>query len=150
VSGFPDIATLVPHAGPMCLLSRVLEHDRVRTVCAVRVDESALFLDPDGSVPAWLGLEYMAQCMAAHAGLEAAAGRRPPPALLLGSRRLRLSLDSFSAGTSLVVSARHYRGEAGLVAFDCEIRDAAGGPALVEGRINVYTLDPEQLEGVGP
>jgi predicted hotdog family 3-hydroxylacyl-ACP dehydratase len=148
VSGFPEIATLVPHAGPMCLLSRVLEHDRERTVCAVSVDRSALFREPDGSVPAWLGLEYMAQCMAAHAGLEAAAGRPPPPALLLGSRRLRLAVDEFAAGTTLAVSARHHRGEAGLVAFDCEIRDAAGGPALVEGRINVYTLDADQLEGV--
>ena len=146
MSAFPEPAKLVPHAGPMCLLSRVLEHSREHTICAVDVDASVLFRDAEGAVPAWLGLEYMAQCMAAHAGLEAAAGRRRTRALLLGSRRLRLAVDGFSAGTSLVVSARHHRGEAGLVAFDCEIRDAAGGPALVEGRVNVYTLDAEQLE----
>ena len=115
----------------------LLEHSREHTICAVDVDASVLFRDAEGAVPAWLGLEYMAQCMAAHAGLEAAAGRRRTRALLLGSRRLRLAVDGFSAGTSLVVSARHHRGEAGLVAFDCGIHDAAGGPALVEGRGNV-------------
>lgn len=145
MSGFPDIATLVPQRGPMCLLSRVLEHSREHTACAVDPERSGLFRDADGRIPAWVGLEYMAQCMAAHAGLEAAAGRAPRPALLLGCRRLRLSADPFPAGAQLVVEARHHLGERGLVAFDCEVRDAGGGPAIVKGRVNVFTLDEEPV-----
>ena len=143
MSGYPDVARLVPQSGPMCLLSRVVEHSSAHTVCAVDPERSELFRDTQGRVPAWVGLEYMAQCMAAHAGLEA-GGAGPRPALLLGSRRLRISVDSFPTGGELVVSARHHRGEEGLVAFDCEIRDASGGPALVEGRVNAYTLDEDQ------
>ena len=30
-SGFPRIATLLPHAGPMCLLEHVLEHEPSHT-----------------------------------------------------------------------------------------------------------------------
>ena len=142
MSGFPTVAELVPHSGPMCLLSRVLDHSPARTVCAVHPDRSELFRDASGAVPGWVGLEYMAQCMAVHAGLESGPGGQRP-ALLLGSRRMRIAVDAFPTGSELVVSASHHRGEDGLISFDCEIREATGGPTLVEGRVNVYTLNEE-------
>jgi predicted hotdog family 3-hydroxylacyl-ACP dehydratase len=124
----------------MLLLSRVLEHAPERTVCAVEVNRSELFRDPDGGVPGWVGLEYMAQCVAAHGGLVArACGATFRPGLFLGSRRVRLHVDRFDAGQVLHVTVRHHRGDSGLLSFDCELRDAGGGAALAEGRLSFYT-----------
>jgi len=148
---FPPVSTLVPHSGPMSLLDRVLEHSRERTVCSVDPTRSRLFAEPDGRVPAWLGLEYMAQCIAAHGGLAARAlGEPPRPGLFLGSRRVTFDTDWFAADVGLRVSVVHHRGEIGLVVFDCDVRTAAGGDPLVEGRMNVYIVDDwDALEGEG-
>ena len=148
--GFPAIAALIPQAGPMRLLDRVLEHGPGHTVCAVDPGRSHLLAAPDGSVPAWVGLEYMAQCIAVHGGLQALAQGEPlRPGVLLGSRRLRFGVQRFARGRELRVSARRHGGERGLVAFDCEVWDASGGPPLVEGRLNVYIVGSfEELEAV--
>ena len=109
-SGFPPIASLLPHAGPMCLLERVTEHQRSHTVCSVDPSRSALLAAPDGSVPVWVGLEYMAQCIAAHGGLVARALGEPlRPGVLLGSRRLRFGVGRFASDRELRVTARHHR-----------------------------------------
>lgn len=139
MTAFPDLGLLLPHAGPMRLLDRVLEHDAAATTCAVDPAGSAPFRRPDGSVPCWVGLEYMAQCAAAHGGLVGRAlGLPPRPGLFLGSRRVRFFADALRG--PLRVTARHHRGETGLVAFDCQVRGAAGGVALAEGRIALYVF----------
>ena len=141
MSAFPEIAQLVPHAAPMLLLSRVVQHDGERTLCEAEMQQSALFAGADGSVPAWVGIEYMAQCVAAHAGLEARArGEEPRPGMLLGSRRVRIRADAFRTGQRLLVSARHHRGESGLVVFDCAVREAEDAEPLVECRLNSYVM----------
>ncbi len=141
-SSFPPISALVPHSGPMSLLEEVLEHSRERTVCSVEPAGSRLFADPDGRVPVWLGLEYMAQCIAAHGGLAARSlGEPPRPGLFLGTRCAEFGSAYFRRDEALHVTAVHYRGEIGLVAFDCDVRAAAGGETLVKGRMNVYIVD---------
>jgi predicted hotdog family 3-hydroxylacyl-ACP dehydratase len=150
-AAFPAIEALVPQTGPLCLLDRVVEHGPDHTVCAVDPGRSGLLAAPDGSLPAWLGLEYMAQCIAAHGGLVALARGEPPrPGVLIGARRVRFGVQRFEAGRELRVGARHHRGERGLLAFDCEVRDARSGAPLVQGRLNVYTVDElDALEAVG-
>lgn len=147
---FPSIEELVPHSGPMCLLTRVIEHDTGGTVCEAAAERSELLANRDGSVPVWVGLEYMAQCIAAHAGLVGQARGEPVrPGLFLGSRRVRFSVQHFAADQRLRVSARHRAGVSGLVAFDCEIRDVSGGPPLVRARANVYIVEHWQELGEG-
>jgi predicted hotdog family 3-hydroxylacyl-ACP dehydratase len=148
-STFPAISALMPHSGPMSLLDQVLEHSRERTICSVDPAGSRLFADPDGRVPVWLGLEYMAQCIAAHGGLAARSlGEPPRPGLFLGTRRAEFGTAYFERDEILHVTAVHHRGEVGLVAFDCEVRAAAGDAPLVKGRMNVYIVDDwNALEG---
>lgn len=144
---FPPIASLVPQSGPMCLLDRVLEHEPHRTVCAVDPARSTVLARPDGRVPAFVGLEYMAQCIAVHGGLLARArGEAPRPGLFLGARRVSFAVEAFRGDRPLRVEVCHHRGERGLVAFDCELREAAGQsppgePPLVGGRLNVYLVE---------
>jgi len=138
-SPFPPISELVPHSAGMLLLDRILDHQATHTVCATSANRSALFANSDGSVPSWVGIEYMAQCAAVHGELtHRSRGEAPRPGLLLGSRRVEIRADVFAADDPLEVTARHHMGESGLVAFDCSIRSASNGETLVEGRVNLY------------
>jgi predicted hotdog family 3-hydroxylacyl-ACP dehydratase len=143
---FPAISALLPHAGGMLLLRRVEAHDEAETTCSVDTADSALFCRDDGTVPAYVAVEYMAQCIAAHGGLRArAAGAPVRPGLLLGTRRLMLHRHCFAPGEALYVSARHGHGSGGMLAFDCRLWSASEDP-LAEGRLNVYVPDdPTQL-----
>ena len=141
MSNLPPLAELLPQAGPMRLLERVEAHDGERTRCRALASASALFRSADGSVPAWVGIEYMAQCAAAHGGLLARArGEAPRPGLFVGSRRLVFRCEAFAGDAALLVTARHAAGHGDTLAFDCAVEDPAGGPPLVEGRLNVLLL----------
>lgn len=148
-AAFPPVATLVPQSGPMCLLDRILAHDAIGTVAAVDPARSALLAAPDGSVPVFVGLEYLAQCIAAHGGLAAlSCGETPRPGLFLGARRVSFGVQHFAPGRELRVEVRHHRGVRGLVAFDGTVREAPGGPALVQGRLNIYIVESwKDLDG---
>jgi len=137
----PPAAAMLPHAGAMVLLSRVLHHEEDRTVCAVDIDAQSMFRDPAGNVAAWVGIEYMAQCIAAHAGLIGRASEKPPRVgFLIGSRRIDFHAPCFRRGQTLEVTARRVWGGAeGLVSFSCTLRDASTRTLLAEGRLNCFT-----------
>jgi predicted hotdog family 3-hydroxylacyl-ACP dehydratase len=137
---FPPIAEIVPHTGNMILLERVLEHAGDATVCAVAIDAQTLFVQGDGAVGSWVGIEYMAQCVAAHAGLLARAmGKEPRVGYLVSSRRLRFHAPRFVPGQELRISAAQlWGGQQGMVSFQCKVEDVSSGALLVEGRLNCY------------
>ncbi len=66
--GMPDIRSLVPHAGPMVLLDRVISVDEDSLLAEVRIRSDSLFCNIDG-VGAWVGIEYMAQAIGAWRGI---------------------------------------------------------------------------------
>jgi predicted hotdog family 3-hydroxylacyl-ACP dehydratase len=142
VSGteLPEVAEIVPHAGRMIVLTGVASHDGDETVCAARIERDDLLADPSGDVPAWMGLEYMAQCIAAHAGLVARASGEPPRVgFLLGTRRVSFHVPCYRRGQRLSVRARRlWGGSRGMVAFDCRIDDGDTGAVLAEGRLNCF------------
>jgi len=127
----------------MCLLDRVVSHTPELTCCAVHPEASGLFLDGDLGVPAWVGIEYLAQCVAAHAGLCARdRGEEPPMGLFLGSRHLDLRVATLPRDQELLAHARQLRGnEARLQTFACTLLPRAGAPAWIEGNLNVMLLD---------
>ena len=140
-SDWPPLSELLPQAGPMSLLHRVEAHDEERTACTAVPSASVLFRNGDGAVPAWVGIEYMAQCAAVHGGLLARSRGEPPrPGLFVGSRRLVFRCEAFAPDAALVVTARHAAGRGDSLAFDCTVEDPAGGAPLVEGRLNVLLL----------
>ena len=82
--GFPPVGELIPHARGMLLLEAVLEHSPEHAVCSVKPTASELFQDAAGRVPAWVGLEYLAQCMAVYGALAPAPSTAPDGALPRG------------------------------------------------------------------
>ncbi|SFU77615.1 ApeP family dehydratase [Pseudoduganella namucuonensis] len=147
----PDIRALLPHAGPMVLLDRVIEAAD-DTLCAeVRIHQDSMFY-ADGGVGSWVGVEYMAQAVAAHAGyLAHRKGNAVKPGFLLGSRRYGTTRPLFALGALLRVRVRQQlRGENGLAAFECSVEDAADGAELASAMLTVFQPDDvnEFLQGI--
>jgi predicted hotdog family 3-hydroxylacyl-ACP dehydratase len=125
----------------MRLLERVVAHDATSTRCRVDPSASRLFFDARGLVPVWVAIEYMAQCAAAHGGLEARLhGEAPRPGLFVGSRQVEFRCDGFAPGASLEVTARHVAGRARSLAFACRVESPEDGGCLAEGRVSVLLL----------
>jgi predicted hotdog family 3-hydroxylacyl-ACP dehydratase len=133
---FPPIDQLVPHKAPMLLLDRVVAYSGDLVTCEVEIRPDSMFMS-EGGVPAVVGVEYMAQCVAAYAGLTAhAKGEGARIGFLLGSRDVRIDADVFAVGDRLAIDARRTWGENDLGSFACEVR--RGDQVLVRGSLTVY------------
>ena len=132
------VEELVPHSGRMVLLNRVIEFDEENMVAEVIVRDDGLFGDGI-TVPAWLGIEYMAQTIAALGGMKRRlAGKPLNLGFLLGTRRYDCNLDIFPVGSVLTVSVKQLVEDQGLGVFDCRIT-AEGISA--SAKLNVYQPD---------
>jgi predicted hotdog family 3-hydroxylacyl-ACP dehydratase len=119
---WPDIRSLIPQSGAMVLLDRVIAVDEESLCAEVRIRPDSLFCAASG-VGAWVGLEYMAQTIAAFAGYTAyLRGEAVRPGFLLGARRYECTLPMFSPGNLLRVHVRRLlQSDNGLGSFQCRI-----------------------------
>jgi predicted hotdog family 3-hydroxylacyl-ACP dehydratase len=107
----------------MLLVEGVAEaHDRGGTAWA-RVDPDAWYADPDGAMPAWFGLELLAQAVAACRGRALAeAGLGPRGGYLVAVRDYRSDLGAFPPGARLELAVRlDEEAPSGLRKFSCAI-----------------------------
>ena len=104
---FPyPIETLVPQSRSMILLDRVVEIGEDYIVVELEVRDDGLFSSADHTVPAWVGLEYMAQSIAAFSGYHRKSrGEEIILGFLLGTRHYQCSVGSFRCGAVLRVRA---------------------------------------------
>ncbi len=135
---FPAIDELLPHRGAMRLLDRVAgwDEDTVSVGCRVRAQQ--WYSEAGGHMPAWLGVELMAQAIVAHVSLIARrAGRPPKEGVLLGTRAFRASVPRFSVDAELLISARRmFVDTSGLGAYDCDI--LCGGDSVAHATLKVF------------
>jgi predicted hotdog family 3-hydroxylacyl-ACP dehydratase len=119
------IDAILPHVGRMLLLDELHEHGPEHVICGVTIRAETMFCDGTQGVPAWVGLEYMAQTACAFSGVEEVrAGLRPSIGLLLGTRGYQSSAEWFPLGASLRIRADLLmRDENDLVAFACTIHE---------------------------
>jgi predicted hotdog family 3-hydroxylacyl-ACP dehydratase len=104
---FPyPIETLLPQSHSMVLLDSVVEIGKDHIVVELKVRDDGLFSSPDQTVPACVGLEYMAQAIAAFSGYNRKCrGEEIGLGFLLGTRHYQCSVESFPCGTRLRVRA---------------------------------------------
>lgn len=132
---------LLAHEGCMMLLDKIVRFDGQSMVSEVIVRDNGLFGD-DKAVPALVGIEYMAQTIAAHGNMMDKIARRPSYlGFLLGTRAYISNVDSFLTGSVLTITVEKIVQEQGLGVFDCKI--TAPG-VLVEAKLNVYQPDSAQ------
>jgi predicted hotdog family 3-hydroxylacyl-ACP dehydratase len=149
-NGFPPIDALLPHRGTMQLLAQVLSYTEETLSASARVDGTAWYADSEGAMPAWIGIELMAQAIAAHVALRSRLEGRPPqPGVLLGARRLDIGIQAFARDALLRIDVREtIKVDGGHGAYDCAIHaDAAHtnstttAPALATAIVKVYQPD---------
>ena len=133
------IASLIPHAGAMCLLDSVLHWDGTGIRCSARNhDDPANPLRGPQGLGMLAGIEYCAQAMAVHGALLAeAAGERLAPGYLAALRDLRLYGERLdTAPGPLQATARRLMGQGGLLMYEVALYDG-DERLLLEGRITV-------------
>ena len=131
------LAELLPHAGDMILIEQILAFDEEQIHTRLIVRPGGLFNRPDGSLPAWVGIELMAQSVAAFAGCQ--ARRRGNPVelgFLLGTRKFECNVEQFPAGTELTIHGfRSLEDDNGMGVFECHIH---GTGIHASARLNVF------------
>jgi predicted hotdog family 3-hydroxylacyl-ACP dehydratase len=133
----PQLEDLVRHSGTMLLIDRLLEASDIHAVAEVTISESSTFYREGCGVPAYVGLEYLAQTIAAYDGaLRHATGAPPEIGFLLGTRRYKAARGYFTTGETLHIHVDMTFNENGMAAFDGVIR--VDGEDRVTASINVY------------
>jgi predicted hotdog family 3-hydroxylacyl-ACP dehydratase len=137
----PAIAEVVPHSAPMILLDEILGFDGSRIRCRTTVRTDSLFVE-EGRVRAIVALEYMAQAVAAIAGMQGrAAGAPPRVGYVLGTREMTLQAGHFLVGDELLVEAEEVWTDGRMGSFRCTV--SRDGLRLAEASINVYRSGEE-------
>ena len=133
-----EVAELLPHDSNMVLLDGVVDYDQESLIAEVVVRNDGLFGDGK-TIPAWIGIEYMAQTVAAHGGMMCHLMGKPINlGFLLGTRRYISNISDFTVGTRLTVKVNRLIEDQGLGVFDCQI---IGDGIDISAKLNVYQPD---------
>jgi predicted hotdog family 3-hydroxylacyl-ACP dehydratase len=135
---FPAVDDVLPHRGTMRLVDEIAAFSDQAVTVLAQVDSEAWYADADGAMPAWIGIELMAQAIAAHVGLLAMrSGGRARPGVLLGASRYETQATSFARGTRLRIEAKEVlKSEQGHGAYECTI--AAGERCVAQAVVKVF------------
>jgi len=137
-----SIGDLLPHGPAMTLVDRLVSYTPTRSVVAADVSERCVFFDRTG-VPAWAGIEYMAQAVAAHAGFECRLRGEPPAVgFVLGTRAYESFVPEFPRGCTLTIGVEPQAAEAGFAAFACSIETDR---VVAKAVMNVYRPSENEL-----
>jgi predicted hotdog family 3-hydroxylacyl-ACP dehydratase len=136
------ISELLPHGPEMTVIDRLVSYEPGRSVAIAEISERSVFFERTG-VPAWAGIEYMAQAAAAHGGFEARLrGEAPAMGFMLGTRAYDCSVHEFPNGCRLAVSVVPAIVETGFAAFECTI---ATDRVVATAVVNIYLPSPEDI-----
>lgn len=135
----PDIERLIPHAGAMVLIDRVVTVDEKRILCTAtshrRADNP---LRVGGRLPAICGAEYGAQAAAVHGPATAGGTQRPGQVVLL--RDIAWSIPDLAVIEGpLTVRAECLHRDGGSLAYGFSVD--ADGRTLVRGECGIILSD---------
>lgn len=128
----------------MLLLDRVIAFETSSTTAEYIPRDTGWYVDEQGNMPAWIGLELMAQTVASHVGLLKRLESAPPKhGALLGTRSYRSTVPFFVPNKALRIhTIMIYRDAGGLGAYDCSI--VCGNEKLATATIKVF--EPEDFQ----
>lgn len=144
-----DLEILLPHRPPMILLDEVVDYGDDFAIGRVTIRPTSRFFDPRlCAVPAWVGIEYMAQTIGIWAGAQQLrAGRPVQVAFLLGTRSYRSNMHAFAPDTVLTVRMDVlYSERNSLGSFGCRIDGVGAVGASVEVTARINAFSPENPE----
>jgi predicted hotdog family 3-hydroxylacyl-ACP dehydratase len=129
------VAELIPHSGEMVWLDRIVDCDEQGLTAELVVRGDGLLSDGP-TVPAWAGIEYMAQTIAAYVGVKAKQANEPIRlGFLLGTRFYNSNVAAFKVGAMLTIRVEKIIQDDGLGVFECRI---LGEGVDITANLNVY------------
>ncbi|WP_261817679.1 hotdog family protein [Vibrio gallicus] len=146
MTNYPDIEVLLPHDKPMILIDKAVDIQSDTVHCQVTIGEHNPFFEQQTqTVPAYVGIEFMAQAIAAWSGFHAMQQQKQPPiGFLLGSRRFTTQCDSYQGGITLDIYAQKVMEDNGMAVFSAQIEH--DGTQIASCQLNVYVPSPQKLE----
>lgn len=138
------LESLIPHSGAMQLIDAVNERTTDWLTAEVTPDGQGLFSDGQ-TVPSLVGIEYMAQAVAAFAGYRNREANEPVrPGLLLGSRRFDCNVGAFAVGQRLRIRVEEvYLEPDGIGVFACQL---IGDGVRADAHLTVF--HPEDMKSL--
>ncbi len=138
---------LIPHGAPMSLLDHIVNYQAESLQAALTIREDSPFCTANG-VPAYVGIEYMGQAVAAFAGWEARTQNMPiTVGFLVGARKYSSNCAYFKLGSTLEVTVSRITDAGdGLSVFACRIQGNDPDKALIELSANLNVFVPEDVE----
>jgi len=131
------IADIVPHDPPMVLLDHFVSADDNGLIAEVFITDASPFYQDGQGVPAYVGVEYIAQAISAFNGLtNYLSNKAVKPGFLLGSRKVDLKCPYFPLGATLKIAVNVSFNDGEMAVFDGEIR--VEDEVVVTARINAY------------
>ena len=141
----------------MVMLDTVRLIEAGHAICSVTVSPEGVlapFLDSAGNLPAWFGLEIMAQTVGVSAASQAASGEAgknneastgSTQGMLLGTQRFTTEVPVFPAGAELFCEATLAQSSGPLHSYACTIYlrraahfDQAAESNLAQARVNIF------------
>ena len=146
MTNYPSVGQLLPHDEPMILIDRALDIQQDTIHCQVDIgDKNPFFNAESQTIPAYVGIEFMAQSVAAWSGYHAMQqGQEPPIGFLLGSRRYTSHCDHFNQGQILDVYAEKMMEDSGMAVFTARIEFEQ--QTVASCQLNVYVPSEEKLK----
>lgn len=145
-----NIKELLPQKDRMALLDAVVPDSVTKTgiKAQVTITEKTLFYDPKTKhVPVWIGIEYMAQTIAAFSNIpkpDNPEGSQVSIGLLLGARKYACHTQGFPLGQNLTITVDQLYYDNNLASFDCQIHHDK--TCLATAQVNVF--HPDSLDQV--
>lgn len=138
--------SVVPHTGTMVLLDQIDYWNEQELQASVTVRADAPFADERG-IPAWVGIELMAQSIGAFGGCRARHNGKPVKiGFLVGSRRYTCSQSYFPIDAQLEVQVKEIiHGDNGLCVFECTLR-GIGDHTNISASANINVFQPDDPE----
>jgi predicted hotdog family 3-hydroxylacyl-ACP dehydratase len=127
---------LVVHRAPMRLLDRIVSVTDCEVEAEAHIGADNPFFERECGLPAYVGLEMMAQAIAAIDGEKRRQNGRPAKiGFLLGCRRYVTHVPNFAEGMRLTVRAKMVFDDNEMFAFDCSIEDGNGTLAVANMKV---------------
>lgn len=132
---------VLPHKPPMVLLTDFINSDNESARCLVVISEASAFFDREQQgVPAYVGIEYMAQTVAAYSGaLSQRSGGKPNIGFLLGTRKYQVDVAHFLVGERFEIAVEKVVEDAsGLSVFACKIMNFKTSQVVAKAKLSVF------------
>ena len=144
-----NLLSILPHRGKMLLLSKINNYNLKEGIIETEyhVTDKCIFYDSEISgIPTWVGFEFIAQSIAAFAGirdsLNSSGTSLPKIGFILAVSKVQIDLPFFKSGSIITIKAKEMENMAPVYVFEGEIY--LDGKKALKGRLTVMEVDDQQ------